>query len=244
MADGFDVANGANNLVTNEYAGWHPSDATAVRSPVWRSDGGSLFSVSAADAAGQTSRVGYTGSIDNDFADRYSQSHTHSNKMRFWTKAGGFGDVRVDADLRPMGWDPAAPSTWSGFKFYLRRQLDATESSFYTVEPDIKDGHVYIQKKCYGVNDSTANNTAGGTYYILAQKSGFSVALGAWQRIGASSKTNSDGSVTISLYRNGALAAQAIDRGTGCPVLGPGHVGFRSDYFQYYLDSWTVTGLQ
>jgi hypothetical protein len=244
MADGFDAANGTNNLVTNEYAGWHPSDTTAVQSPVWRSDGGSLFSVAATDASGQTSRVGYTGAIDSSFADRYSQTHTHSNKMRFWTKQGGFGNVRIDADLRPMGWDPAAPSNWSGFKFYLRRQLDASESSFYTVETDILDGHIYIQKKCYGVTDTTANATAGGTYYILAQKSGFSVPLGSWQKIGASSRTNSDGSVTISLYRNGALAAEAVDRGTGCPVLGPGHIGFRSDYFQYYLDNWTVSALQ
>jgi hypothetical protein len=163
--------------------------------------------------------------------------------MRFWTKQGGFGDVRIDADLRPMAWDPAGPSNWSGFKFYLRRQVDATESSFYTVEPDIKDGHVYIQKKCYGVTDTSANATAEGTYYILAQKSGFSVTLGSWQRIGASTKTNADGSVTVSLYRNGTLALQATDRGIGCPVLGPGHVGFRSDYFQYYLDSWNVSAL-
>jgi hypothetical protein len=244
LVEGFDAPNGTNDLVTNEYAGWHGSDSSAVRSTVWRSDGGSLFSVLGTDASGQTSRLGYTGAIDSGFADKYSQTHTHSNKMRFWTKQGGYGNVRIDADLRPMAWDPAAPSTWSGFKFYLRRQLDATESSFYTVETDILDGHVYIQKKCDGLSDTSANAVAGGTYYILAQKSGFTVPLGSWHKVGASATTNGDGSVTVSLYRNGALAAQAVDRGTGCPVLGPGHIGFRSDYLRYYLDNWTVTALQ
>ena len=55
-------------------------------------------------------------------------------------------------------------------------------------------------------------------------------------------RTNSDGSVTIRLYRNGTLALQATDRGTGCAPLGAGHLGFRSDYLQYYVDNWNVTG--
>jgi hypothetical protein len=247
MAAQFRSANRPNGLITNEYAGWHDWDKSAVRSAVWRSDGGSLFSVAGTDSSGQTSRLGYTGAIDSSFADKYSESHTHSNKMRFWTRQGGLENVRIDAALRPTAWDPAAPSSWSGFKFYLRRQRDATESAFYTIEPDIRDGHVYIQKKCVG-NTGGGNYTADGTYYILAQKGGYEVALGEWHRIGASARTNADGSVTISLYRGGALAAQATDRGvhldgTGCEPLGPGHLGFRSDYLQYYLDDWTVTAL-
>jgi hypothetical protein len=247
MAARFRGTHAPNGLITNEYAGWHEWDRSAARSPVWRSDGGSLFSVPGTDASGQTGRLGYTGTLDSDFADKYSEQHTHSNKMRFWTRQGGFENVRIDADLKPVGWDADAPSNWAGFKFYLRRQRDATESAFYTVEPDIRDGHVYIQKKCLG-NTGGGNYAADGTYYILAQKSGHPVALGAWQHVAGSSRTNGDGSVTISLYRDGALAAQATDHGvrsdgTGCPPLGPGHVGFRSDYLQYYLDDWTVTAL-
>jgi hypothetical protein len=240
-------ANGSNNLITNEYAGWHASDSTVVRSPVWRSDGGSLFSVGATDASGAASRVASTGRVDSSFADKYSQTYTHSNKMRFWTKQGGFGNVRIDADIKPSAWGAGAPTSWAGFKFYLRRQLDATESGFYTIEPYILDGHIYIQKKCLG-NTGGGNYSAGGTYYLLASKSGYSVPLDSWQKIGASAKTNSDGTVTISLYRNGTLALQATDRGirsdgTGCPTLGAGHLGFRSDYLQYYLDNWKVTTL-
>jgi len=245
MAEDFEGANHPNNLITNEYAAWHGSDATAAQSTVWHADGGSLFSVPASDATGATSRVGYTGELDSNFADRYSLTNTHSNKMRFWTKRGGFGDIRIDADIKPTAWGAGAPSSWGGFKFYLRRQRDATESSFYTAEPFILDGHIYIQKKCLG-DTGGGNYSTGGTYYLLAGKSGYTVPLGSWQKIGASATTNSDGSVTISLYRNGTLALQATDRGTradgtGCAPLGAGHLGFRSDYLQYYLDNWNVT---
>jgi hypothetical protein len=247
LFDGFGSANGPNSVITNEYAGWHSTDSTAVHSPVWRSDGGSLFSVSATDASGNTSQVASTGRPDSGFADKYSQSATHSNKMRFWTKATGFGNVRVSADLKPAAWSADAPSTWAGFKFYLRREVGTTESSFYTVEPFIKDGHVYIQKKCLG-DTGGGNLSSGGTYYLLASKSGMSVPIGSWQHISATVKTNLDGSVTIGLYRGDTLVVQAVDRGirsdgTGCAPLVAGHVGFRSDYFQYYLDNFGVSAL-
>jgi|GEM_PF-6621966 len=248
LFDGFGAANGPNGVITNEYAGWHSTDSTAVHSPVWRSDGGSLFSVSTTDASGQTSQVAATGRLDNGFADKYSQSSTHSNKMRFWTKATGFGNVRVSADLKPAAWSADAPSTWAGFKFYLRREVGTTESSFYTVEPFIKDGHVYIQKKCLG-DTGGGNFSSGGTYYLLASKSGMSVPIGSWQHISATARTNLDGSVTVGLYRGDTLVTQAVDRGirsdgTGCAPLVAGHVGFRSDYFQYYLDNFGVSALQ
>jgi hypothetical protein len=246
LFDGFGSANGSNNLITNEYAGWHALDGTAVHSPVWRSDGGSLFSVAATDASGNADRVAYTGKLDNGFADKYSQTNTHSNKMRFWTKSSGFGDVRVDVDIRPTAWGPDAPASWAGFKFYLRRELGLSDSAFYTVEPIIKDGSVYIQKKCLG-DTGGGNYSAGGTYYLLASKR-VDAALGGWQRISASSRTNSDGSVTLSLHRDGTLLMQAVDRGirsdgSGCAPLRAGHVGFRSDYLQYYLDDYKVSAL-
>ncbi len=248
MFDGFESANGPNGLITNEYAGWHSSDGAAVHSPTWRSDGGSLFSVATTDGAGRSSQVAYTGKLDSSFADRYSQSNTHSNKMRFWTKASGFGNVRVDAAIKPTAWAADAPSSWGGFKFYLRREVGATDSSFYTVEPIIKDGHVYIQKKCLG-DTGGGNYSSGGTYYLLASKTGFTTALGSWRNISATARTNADGSVTIGLWRDGTLAAQAVDHGvrsdgTGCAPLAAGHVGFRSDSLQYYLDDFKVSALQ
>lgn len=247
LFDGFDVPNGANGLVTNEYAGWHSGDADAVHSPIWRSDGGSLFSAWTTDPDGAVERSGYTGKLDSGFADRYSQTNTHSDKMRFWTKAGGFGDVRIDADIKALAWGAGAPDSWSGFKFYVRRQEDATKSSFYTVEPFIKDSQIYIQKKCTG-DTGGGNYTADGTYYVLGSRSGFQVPLESWREISATARTQADGSVTLGLWREDQLLLQATDRGiradgTGCPALRAGHVGFRSDYLEYYIDNYTVTAL-
>jgi hypothetical protein len=249
--DGFSSANGSNNLITNEYAAWHSSDGTAVNSPLWRSDGGSLFSVPTTGENGEPTNAAYTGKLDSSAADKYSQTNTHSNKMRFWTKASGFGDVRIDASIKAMGWNPEAPSSWGGFKFYLRRALGVTDSPFYTAEPYIKDGHLYIQKKCLG-NTGGGNFVAGeggspgGTYYILGSKSGYTVPLASWHKIAATVHTNADGSVTIGLYRDDQLLLQAVDHGvhsdgTGCAPLPAGHVGFRSDFLQYYLDNYEVT---
>jgi hypothetical protein len=247
MVDGFETPNGPNNLVTNEYAGWHSSDSGAVHSNVWRSDGGSLFSVPTTGINGEATRAAYTGRLDNSMADKYSESGTHSNKMRFWTKAGGYGDVKLEAQIKPMAWGAEAPSSWAGFKFYLRRAYGVTDSSFYTVEPFIKDGHLYIQKKCLGETGG-GNYSSGGTYYVLASKTGYSTPLGSWGSIAATARTNADGSVTIGLYRDGALVLEAVDHGvrpdgTGCAPLGAGHVGFRSDYLQYYLDNFSVGSL-
>jgi hypothetical protein len=251
MYDGFGAANGSNNLITNEYAAWHSSDGSAVNSPVWQSDGGSLFSVATTGEGGESTNAAYTGKLDNSSADKYSQTNTHSNKMRFWTKASGFGDVRIDARIKAMSWSPEAPSSWGGFKFYLRRELGVTDSPFYTAEPYIKDGHLYIQKKCLG--DTGGGNfvpgegaSPGGTYYILGSKTGYTVPLESWHRIAATVHTNADGSVTIGLYRDGALLLQAVDHGiqadgTGCAPLPAGHVGFRSDFLQYYLDDFQVS---
>jgi hypothetical protein len=232
LHDGFDSANGPDNLITNEYAAWHSSDTSAVDSPVWQSDGGSLFSVPAIGPDGGLARVAYTGALDNEFADRYSEDHTHSDKMRFWTRASGFEDVRVGSWIKPLDWGAGVPSTWGGFKFYLRRERGVTESPFYTAEPYIYDGHAYIQKKC-----------GDGSYYLLAQTRGGSAPIGSWHAVSSSAQTASDGSVTISLYRDGALLLRATDHGTGCPPLHGGRVGFRSDFFSYYLEDFEVTEL-
>lgn len=232
LQDGFDSPNGPNGLITNEYAAWHPSDGAAVSSPVWQSDGGSLFAVPAIGPDGAYTGVAYTGALDNEYADRYSEGRTHSDKMRFWTRASGFENVRVGSWIEPLGWGAGAPSTWGGFKFYLRRERGVTESPFYTAEPYIYDGHAYIQKKC-----------GDGSYHLLAQTRGGAAPIGSWHAVAASTRTESDGSVTVSLYRDGALLLQATDHGSGCPPLTGGRVGFRSDFFRYYLEDFEVTAL-
>jgi len=242
LHDGFDTANGPNNLITNEYAAWRSWDSSAVDSPIWQSDGGSLFSVPAIGPDGAWAKVAYSGALDNSSADRYSELGTHSNKMRFWTRASGFENVRVGAWIKPLGWGVGVPTTWGGFKFYLRRERGVTESPFYTAEPYIYNGHAYIQKKCLG-NTGGGTYSAGGTYYLLANRSGFNVPLGSWRRIAATARTNWDGSVTISLYRDQVLVLKATDRGVGCPPLRGGRVGFRSDFFRYFLEDFEVERL-
>jgi hypothetical protein len=232
LHDGFDSSNGPNNLITNEYAGWRSWDSAAVDSPVWRSDGGSLFSVLAIGPEGSLARVAYTGSLDSEAADRYSEVRTHSNKMRFWTNASGFENVGVSAWVKPLGWGAGVPSSWGGFKFYLRREQGVTDSPFYTAEPYIYDGHAYIQKKC-----------GDGSYHLLAQTRPGSAPIGSWQAVAASTRTEADGSVTISLYRGDTLLLRAVDRGVGCPPLRAGRVGFRSDFFRYFLEDFEVTQL-
>jgi hypothetical protein len=232
LHDDFDSANGPNGLITNEYAAWHSWDSAGVDSPLWQSDGGSLFSVPAIGPDGNWTRVAYTGTLDSQPADLFSEGGTHSNKMRFWTRASGFEDVRVASWIKPLSWGIGVPSSWGGFKFYLRREKGVTESPFYTAEPYIYDGHAYIQKKC-----------GDGSYHLLAQMRGPAVPLGSWHAVAASSRTLADGSVTISLYRDGALLLRATDRGTGCPPLLGGRVGFRSDFLRYALEDFEVTAL-
>jgi hypothetical protein len=212
-----------------------------VKSPHWRFDGGSLFSKSV-----DGRQAAYTGKLDSTAADKYSERYTHSNKVRFWTKAGSYENVRVQAGIKPMGWHLAAPSTWSGFKFYLRRQhptADTSTHGFYTAEPNIKDGSIYIQKKCRG---SLAGGTAqanGGTYYLLAKKSPGTLPMNTWSKVAGEVKTNANGSVKISVYRNGVLQLTATDTGRGCAPHYGGPVGWRSDYFRYYADNFRVAGV-
>ncbi len=247
LHDRFDLPNGPNNLITNEYASWRSWDSGSVQSPIWQSDGGSLFSVPAIGPDGAVGRVAYTGRLDSEAADRYSEAHTHSNKLRLWTRATGFENVGLRAWIRPLSWGAGVPTSWGGFKFYLRRERPETDSAFYTVEPYIYNGRIYIQKKCRGYTGG-GNYSGGGTYYLLANRSGFAVPFGAWRRIAATARTNADGSVTISLYRDRSLLLQAVDRGyrpdgTGCPPLRAGRVGFRSDFFRYFLDDFEVAAL-
>jgi hypothetical protein len=233
FSDGFDSANGPNGLITNEYAAWHSWDSAGVDSSIWQSDGGSLFSVPAIGPAGNLTRVAYTGALDNKEADLFSEGSTHSDKMRSWTRASGFEDVQVSSWIKPLNWGAGVPSSWGGFKFYLRRERGVTASPFYTAEPYIYDGHAYIQKNC-----------GDGNYHLLAQTHGGAVPLGSWHQVAASAVTEPDGSVTISLFRDGVLLLRATDHGTGCPPLTGGHVGFRSDFFSYYLENFEVAALQ
>ena len=91
--EGFNQPNGANSLITNEYAYWHPSDALAVRSPAWEMDSGSLFSIGG---------TGRSGPVQACSVDRYSEACTNSAVLRLVTARRDYRDVLVQTSLRTV----------------------------------------------------------------------------------------------------------------------------------------------
>jgi hypothetical protein len=224
----FDAPNGANSVWGTP--GWA---SNPVAAPGWHSEGGTILSV----ADDKPTNVGSTG---ND-----------TDMQRWWVHQAYSGNTRVEADLKPIGWDGNAQSrsTWAGFEFYMRRQVDSNESSFYTVEPYIYNGQVHIQKKCYGVIDTTnplsVDTGAGGTYYLIANKSNVPITMSQWHHVAAEAVDNPDGSVTLTLYRDGVKMLQATDTVglTGCAPLIGGRMGWRTDSAKYELDNFNISQL-
>ncbi len=227
--DDFDAANGANGLITNEFAFWNPVDTSAVRSPSWQMTSGSLF---------WQDGTGWSGRADGCAPDRLSSTCTNSAVFRLNTARADFGDVRVDMALRLNALTSTASTPavdWDGIHIWLRYQ---SEIRLYYASVNRRDGTVVIKKKCAG----GASN--GGTYYTLASVAGHAAPLGTWQSVGASSVTNADGSVTVGLYREGTLVLSTRDTGTGCaPISGAGAVGVRGDNADLNIDAFTVSPL-
>jgi hypothetical protein len=107
-----------------------------------------------------------------------------------------------------------------------------------------RDGRVAITKKCPG-------RLPGGNYYNLGTYFNLSpeyhrgrLQLDRWYRIASSVQTQPNGSVTIRLFRDGRLVAQATDRGVGCaPLVDPAHLGIRADYVNANLAHYRVYAL-
>ena len=185
---------------------------------------------------GRSGTVGYT--------------NGHNACQRWYTTATFPGPVQVvEADLKPSGWGSgaSASASWSGFKFFMRRDTADNNGSNYTFEPTIYDGTVHIQKKCWGVNDSGnplfVDYSNGGSWYLLAQVHMAPLGEGVWHHIETVVTDNPDGSTTIDGYRDGVRAISATDRPgmTACPVLRNGHVGWRSDNEEYKLGDFAVS---
>ena len=227
LADGFDSANGPNGLIASEYATANPGDATAVRSPLWTVLNGSFFSVDG---------MGWSGPPDDCLKpDRYSASCTSSAAFRLRTQRMDLGDVEVGADVRldSLGETPRYPAVnWDGLHFWLRLR---SEAELYDVSVMRRDGQVVIKKKCPG------GTAAGGTYHHLAYRTGHPIRSGEWEHVGATARTNGDGSVTLSLLRRGKVLVEVTDAGVGCPPLArPGAVGVRGDNADFRIEDLTV----
>ena len=227
LADGFDAPNGPNGLIASEYATANPGDASAVRSPVWTMPNGSFFSMDG---------MGWSGPPDDCVKpDRYSTLCTSSAAFRLRTQRMDLGDVElgVEARIDALAESPRYPATnWDGLHLWLRLRSDAEH---YIISVLRRDGEIVIKKKCPG------GAVAGGTYYHLAYLRGHPVPIGAWERVGASARTNADGSVTLALLRRGRVLLEATDAGVGCPPLArPGAVGVRGDNADFRLEDLEV----
>lgn len=217
-------------LITNEFAYWSPTNPSRSDSPDWEMTSGSLF---AHDGNG------YTGPINNVAADALSQSGTNSAIFRLTTRDQSFTDftVRMNLDVEKLTSTPGTPKKpWDGVHLFLRHK---SQFELYYASVARRDGKVLIKKKCRG------GPSNGGTYYPLSREvSGQSIPFGTWLRVAASVRDNSDGSVTIRVSRDGRTVVSATDRGVGCaPITGPGATGVRGDNAQFEFRSFVVAAL-
>ena len=174
---------------------------------------------------------------------RGNTAWTNSAVYRFWTKRSDFTNVRVEMDLKNNGYF-GTYRDWDGVKIWLRRQYINGSSSanvkpgLYTAEVNRRQGNVIIQKKCAGQDD----------YTVLAATpwSGNPnpARIGVWERVGGTIRTNTDGSVTVQVIRNGTVVLAGTDRGNnGCGIITVGKVGVRSDNVDQNVDNFTVRSM-
>ena len=223
----FDYPDG---LITNEYSTWNPTHSDAQLSPIWEMTSGSLLAQSG---------TGWTGKPDGcSTSSPGSEPCTASDVFRLNTKRQDFGNVTVSLDLRNdyLTSSSRTPAqNWDGVHVWLHYQ---SQYNLYYASFNRRDGRIVIKKKCEGGSEN------GGTYYELApgEISGYPIPFGTWQHLQASIQDNADGSVTITMWRNGAKLLSATDNGLGCaPITAPGGVGVRGDNDDFNIDNFVVT---
>jgi hypothetical protein len=242
LRDTFDAPNGQNNLITNEYAFWNAPQG--VQSAVWEMDSGSAFSIAPPAGVGASGNVGWTGVPDTcGSVDVASRQCTNSNVFRLDSRRRDFGNVSLSIDAYNRGYTVSSPDDWDGIELWLRYQ---DEYHLYLVKPERHDGHVTIQKKCPGGPSNS------GTYSMLFEQSGHPFSFNAWLHLSASAKTNADGSVTLTVSRDGRQIGQAVDAGgsdiygepESCgPITNAGGIGIRGDNDDFYFDNLQVDPL-
>ncbi|MBI5199958.1 MAG: hypothetical protein HY925_00090 [Elusimicrobia bacterium] len=162
------------------------------------------------------------------------RAYTASPVFRANTRRTEFRDVDVSFDLTHHGLTSGSGENWHGIHMFLRRYSEYTT---YYVSIARRDGKAMIKKKVQG-GPSPSN---GGTYYDLASAPS-PVRIGQRHRITGRAKNNADGSVTVSLFVDGSLVVEAVDRGTGgAPLTGAGGTGVRGDFAGFSVDDLNVT---
>lgn len=230
-----DQFTGTDGLITNGYAYWKSWDTTAIRDANWAVESGSMFRLSS---------TAWTGVPDNVWGmDRLSSNGTGSQIFRAWTKRKDFTSVRADFDLKNNGYTAGSPDrpavAWDGIKVWLHHTYDLYG---YALEVNRRQGNVIIQKKV------AAGNADGYQYHILCNTPWDTnpnpARIGTWERVGAVARNNADGSVTLQVLRNGAVALQCVDTGSvGGAPLRSGDIGIRGDNTNFQFDNVTVTAV-
>ncbi|HEY7259514.1 MAG TPA: hypothetical protein VH459_10610 [Gaiellales bacterium] len=222
--DAFTVRDG---LLTNEYRYWNHLPSRDAR---WQMTSGSLFA---------RGRAGWTGHPDGcASASKRGRPCNASDVFRLNTRAHRFGNVTVGFDLKNLrltSSDRTPPEDWDGVHVWLHYQ---SEFELYYASFDRRDGRIVVKKKCAG------GSTNGGTYYELGpgELPGFPIRFGRWKYISAAIRNNADGSVTITMRRNGRRLLRVSDSGVGCaPITASGAVGIRGDNDEFRFDNFTVT---
>lgn len=225
-----DTFDGSDGLITNHYAAWS-RDPSALRSPDWDVFSGSLL---------RRRGAAWTGVPTAGLPNLDSSDGTGSEVFRAVTTRSDFRNVRVDLRLRTLRYVAGSPGwprkSWDGVKIWLRRQAGSgLPVALYTAEVNRRQGNVMIQKKCSGSR----------RYEILsATRADRPARFGRWERVGGSVRTNSDGSVALSVIRDGRVVLRATDRGVGCrPITAAGRTGVRGDNTEFLFDDFTVRGL-
>ena len=234
MRDDFRSAYGPNSLITNQFAFWAP-DSPGVRSPLWEVTSGSLFS---------RDGHGWTGVPDGMVPNAFSTNGTGSLVFRLRTRRTDFGSVRQEVSVRVNALTPtsAGGKAWDGVVLWPRYE---SEFALYFAYALRRDGQVQLSKKCAGqVPGGDYYN--GGSYFPLTAYgvSGPPLELGEWSRLATEVRDERNGSVTLRVFRDGQVVAQAVDRGTGCaPLRGPARLGVRGDNADFELDDYRVSAL-
>lgn len=223
--DSFELPDG---LITNEYSHWNPMGRQAAVSPGWEMTSGSLF---------VSNGAAWSGVPDNIRPDAGSTYGNNSAVFRLTTKRSDFADVEVRLSLFNVGLSSTTttPATeWDGIHIFLRYQ---SQYHLYYASVNRRDNTVIVKKKIPG---GPSNN---GTYFNLGSHGPYKVPYNAWQKVRATVKNNSDGSVSIRLYADGKLLVSAKDNGAvgGAPITAPGKVGIRADNCQFQFDDFSIS---